>query len=256
VRGNESRLGQVFLNLLVNAAQAIPEGHADINEIRVVVRLDGEERAVVEISDTGCGIPDEIARQLFVPFVTTKPVGVGTGLGLTICQRIITALGGEIGYERRDGGGTTFCVTLPVDNTASAPRETGAPLVRQTLHSGRIVVIDDDVSIATLIKRLLQRDHEVITFTNASDALTLLEHDRTVDLILCDLMMPVVNGCEFYARLQASAPELAERTVFLTGGAFTEETRAFLDRVPNRNVAKPFETSALRALVSERVQKL
>jgi CheY-like chemotaxis protein len=252
VRGNESRLGQVFLNLIVNAAQAIPEGRADRNEIRIVTRLEGG-RALVEISDTGCGIPEELAKQLFVPFITTKPVGVGTGLGLTICQRIVTGLGGRITFQSRVGHGTKFNVTLPVDESSviSPPKIT--PSLQPPTRRGRVGVIDDDVSLGSLIKRLLQRDHDVVSFTSASDALLHFEHDRGFDVVFCDLMMPVVTGVEFYQRLQNTAPELAERTIFMTGGAFTAQARSFLDRVPNRVMAKPFDIGALRALVNERV---
>jgi CheY-like chemotaxis protein/two-component sensor histidine kinase len=254
VRGNESRLGQVFLNLIVNAAQAIPEGRANENEIRIVTSRDGRGNAVVEISDTGCGIPDELAKQLFAPFITTKPVGVGTGLGLTICQRIVTGFGGEISFESRVGHGTKFRVTLPIDESSTqdvpSPTAPAAPATRR----GRVAVIDDDVSLGVLLKRLLQRDHDVFTFNSASAALTHFEQDRAFDVVLCDLMMPVITGVELYERMRVSAPELAERTVFLTGGAFTSEAREFLERVPNPNIAKPFDIVALRALVNQRVQ--
>ena len=111
VFGAETRLGQVFLNLLVNAGQAIPEGDADANEVRLVVRADGDN-AVVEISDTGTGIPPDQLERIFEPFFTTKE-GVGTGLGLSISHRIVAAAGGTLTCEPRAGGGTTFRVTLP-----------------------------------------------------------------------------------------------------------------------------------------------
>jgi CheY-like chemotaxis protein len=244
----------VFLNLIVNAAQAIPEGRADSNEIRIVTRVDQPRRAVVEISDTGCGIPDELAKQLFAPFVTTKPVGVGTGLGLAICQRIITGLGGEVGFESRVGHGSKFSVTLPLDESSVVHPPQVVPSVKPAARRGRVVVVDDDVSLGTLMKRLLMREHDVVSFSSASDALSHFEHDRAFDVVLCDLMMPVVSGFEFYERLSRSAPELASRTVFLTGGAFTAEARSFLERVPNPSMPKPFDIGALRALVNERVR--
>jgi two-component system NtrC family sensor kinase len=113
VRGSEARLGQVFLNLLINAAQAIPEGTPDKN--RVEVRLRHEDGVVVaEIQDTGTGIPPEIRGRIFEPFFSTKPRGVGTGLGLSICHDIITRLGGDISVESTVGQGTCFRVLLPV----------------------------------------------------------------------------------------------------------------------------------------------
>jgi len=106
------RLGQVFLNLLVNAAQAIPEGNPNANQIRVVLRKEGDS-VVVQVSDTGCGIPSPVRDRIFDPFFTTKPVGVGTGLGLSICHRIVAALGGDISVESEVGRGSTFRVRLP-----------------------------------------------------------------------------------------------------------------------------------------------
>ncbi|HEY6722534.1 MAG TPA: ATP-binding protein, partial [Polyangiaceae bacterium] len=96
VEGNEARLSQVFLNLLVNAAHAVRDGQVDRNEIRVETKLRGAERVVVEVRDTGAGIAAHALPRIFDPFFTTKPIGVGTGLGLAICHRIVTALGGEM----------------------------------------------------------------------------------------------------------------------------------------------------------------
>ena len=112
VEGDVSRLGQVFLNLLVNAAQAIPGGRPDENEIRVLMRMRGAEHVVVEVQDTGCGIPPEIKSRVFDPFFTTRPVGSGMGLGLSICHGIVRGLGGEIDCESKVGVGSTFRVVL------------------------------------------------------------------------------------------------------------------------------------------------
>src|SRR6478735_413776 len=113
VVGNASRLGQVFLNLLVNAAHAIREGAAHENEIRLVLRADAKQRVVVEIHDSGSGIPEEHRARLFEPFFTTKDVGEGTGLGLFICHRIVSDLGGRIEVESNLGSGSVFRVILP-----------------------------------------------------------------------------------------------------------------------------------------------
>jgi two-component system NtrC family sensor kinase len=113
VRGSEARLGQVFLNLLLNAAQAIPEGAPDTN--RVEVRLSAEDQwVVVELEDTGAGIPPELLKRIFDPFFSTKPAGVGTGLGLSICHGIVTEMGGEITVKSSVGQGTCFRVRLPI----------------------------------------------------------------------------------------------------------------------------------------------
>jgi signal transduction histidine kinase len=114
VHANAARLGQVFLNLIINAAHAITPGRVQDNEIRVEARRSGPGHVTVEVRDTGAGISPEHLRRVFDPFFTTKPAGVGTGLGLSVCHRIITALGGEIRVESEPGRGTSFFITLAV----------------------------------------------------------------------------------------------------------------------------------------------
>jgi two-component system, NtrC family, sensor kinase len=116
VHANESRLGQIFLNLIVNAAQAIPEADVKSHEIRITTRYEGEW-VVVAVKDSGIGIPPENRARLFDPFFTTKPIGVGTGLGLSICHGIVTGVGGRIEVESEVGQGSTFRVFLPVRET-------------------------------------------------------------------------------------------------------------------------------------------
>jgi signal transduction histidine kinase len=123
VLGVESSLGQVFLNLLVNAAQAIPEGHSDRHQVRVAVCVEGEH-VCVSITDTGHGMTEAVKRRIFTPFFTTKPSGVGTGLGLSICQRIVSSFGGDISVESELGRGTTFRVRLPAAPAATATTTT------------------------------------------------------------------------------------------------------------------------------------
>jgi signal transduction histidine kinase len=114
VRGDQERIEQMFVNLLLNAIQALPEGRTSENRISVTMHeLPGQGAALVEIADTGIGIPLEVQERIFQPFFTTKPIGQGTGLGLSICRGIATALGGEISFESEPGAGSTFRVTLP-----------------------------------------------------------------------------------------------------------------------------------------------
>ena len=146
-------------------------------------------------------------------------------------------------------------VTLPIDTSKEAPGYTLALPALRPSRRARIAVIDDDLAVCVLIKRLLQHEHDVLTFADARAALALFEQDRSFDLVFCDLMMPIVSGWDFYEKLCTAAPELAERTVFLTGGAFTEQGRLFLDRVPNLSLAKPVEAAALRSLINERLNQ-
>ncbi len=126
VHANAARLGQVFLNLLINAAHAIEPGRAQEHEIRVVARVSAPGHVTVEVRDTGSGIPAEHLKRVFEPFFTTKPVGVGTGLGLSVCHRIITSLGGGIRVESEPGRGTSFFITLPAAEDSGAPEQSAA----------------------------------------------------------------------------------------------------------------------------------
>jgi PAS domain S-box-containing protein len=256
VLANESRLGQVFLNLIVNAAQAIAEGHADANEIRIRTRTHRGPTGytvLVELSDTGSGIPAAIRNKLFDPFFTTKPAGVGTGLGLAICHRIVTGLGGEIEVASDVGKGTTFRILLPVaEERADEPRPP-PPAQTDGRRRGKILVVDDEKVVATAVRRVLGTDHDVKVLTSAQEALRRISSGERFDLILCDLMMPIMTGVELHSALTRAAPDQAACMIFLTGGAFTPRARAFLDEVPNPRLDKPFELATLRALVQDRL---
>lgn len=249
VDANSSRLGQVFLNLLINAAQAIPEGHVSENEIRVSTRLSGN-RVVAEVRDTGPGIPANLIGHIFEPFFTTKPKGVGTGLGLAICRSIVRGLDGEISVSSEPGIGTTFTVSLPAlewgrsthqKPAISLPMETGPRL--------RLLVIDDEPYIREALRLLLSEEHSVELAESGRDALRMLSMPNSFDVVLCDLQMPDLSGMEIYEEVQRSSPGTQKRFVFMTGGAFTDRARAFLKTVPNPRIDKPFEVAALRSLI-------
>jgi signal transduction histidine kinase len=258
ILASEGRISQVFLNLILNAAQAISEGHAAENEIRLVTRFDAANgRVVVEVRDTGCGIPEENLPRIFDPFFTTKPSGIGTGLGLSICERVVAALDGRIGVRSRVGEGSTFTVelpaappqALPATRRATAPVPSGLPAHRR----GRVLVVDDDAIVGRAVARVLERDNEVVALDDPAEALRRITAHEQFDVVLCDLMMPEMTGMELYDRVRETAPEQAERVVFLTGGVFTAESRAFLERVPNACVEKPFQSDQLRAIVGDAI---
>ena len=254
VLANEARLGQVFLNLVVNAAQAIAEGDADHNQIRIATRLNGAGNVVVEVGDTGSGIAPEHLGRVFDAFFTTKPVGVGTGLGLSICHRIVRSFGGELEVESALGSGSTFRVSLPA---APPVRESAQPASIAPLRParrGRVLVVDDEPLIATAIRRTLSLEHDVVLSSAAATALQRINDGEQFDVILCDLMMPQMTGMELYGELLRTAPAQADRVVFLSGGAFTAAARAFLEDVPNAHIEKPFDSRQLLALVNDRTR--
>ncbi|WP_224247644.1 two-component regulator propeller domain-containing protein [Hyalangium gracile] len=257
VEGNEARLAQVFLNLIINAAQALPEGRPEQNEVRLVTRRVGEDRVAAEVHDTGSGIPPEVVGRIFDPFFTTKPVGVGTGLGLALCHAFITSMGGRIEVESQVGRGTMFRVTLPVARGETVVQPARAVESKEgVLMRGRVLVVDDDPLVSSALRRTLSREHDVEVVVSSRRALEMLmSPEGSYDVILCDLMMPEMTGMELHAQLATAAPERAQRMVFVTGGAYTPAAQTFLERVPNPRLEKPFEPEKLRERVREWVVK-
>ncbi len=133
ILGNEARLGQVLVNLLVNATQAFPERRSDNNSIRIATRSDEANRVVVEVEDNGAGMSPEVLQRIFDPFFTTKPVGEGTGLGLAICHSIVQSMGGQIEVRSIPGRGTTFVLSLP---TFVQEDEEDGPSTRSPMAEG------------------------------------------------------------------------------------------------------------------------
>jgi PAS domain S-box-containing protein len=253
VLADEARLCQVFVILLVNAAQALDDGRADRNEIRVRSATDGGGRVVVEVEDNGSGMTPETLNRIFDPFFTTRPVGQGTGLGLSICHGIVTKLGGEISASSVPGQGTAFRISLPA---APLSKVAAAPALDAVASAarGRILVIEDDPTVGAAVTRIL-KDHEVTVVTSGPPALELLAGGARYDVVLCDLMMPEMTGMEVHEQLGRAYPEVLERVVFMTGGAFTPASKAFLDRVPNEVVEKPFDTRRVRAIVQRLLRR-
>ncbi|MBI2393194.1 MAG: PAS domain S-box protein [Deltaproteobacteria bacterium] len=249
VRGNAQLLEQVFVNLLVNAAQAMPERKPD-GEIAIHAAADGADHVAVEVRDNGPGIPPEIVSRVFDPFFTTKPPGVGTGLGLAVCHGIVAQFGGSIALESRLGEGTTVRVRLLVsDGVATRPPDRSEPERGEV--RARIFLIDDEPAIARGLRMALGRRHDVTVTCDPAEALEVLLGGATFDVILCDLTMPGITGADIHERLAASRPEVLDRMVFMTGGAFTPRLRAFLEAVPNRTLEKPFSVASLEEIVRE-----
>ena len=250
VHANASRLGQVFLNLLVNAAQSIPDGRTDANEVRVRARASADGGSViVEIEDTGVGIPPSVTGRIFDPFFTTKPVGVGTGLGLSICHQIVSSVGGEISVTSEPGSGSCFRVTFPASASAASGTADGTNGPHTPSPATRVLMVDDEPALGRSTQLLLAPQHDVVPVTRAREALERLASGEHFDVILCDLMMPEMSGIEFHEHLARSAPEYLDRIVFMTGGAFTDEARHFLESVGRPHIEKPYTEATLRRAI-------
>jgi PAS domain S-box-containing protein len=253
VDADEARLGQVFINLLVNAAQAIPDGAGAASEIRIVTSTDEAGRAVIEVRDTGAGIPAGLIGRIFDPFFTTKPVGIGTGLGLSICHNIVSGLGGEITVTSTEGAGATFRIVLPAALAVPHDAVTAASPAKVATVRATVLVVDDEPAIGSALRRVL-RDHEVTVVTMAKQALALLDTGKRFDVVLSDLMMPEMSGMDFFDEVARRFPDVAGRVVFVSGGAFTPAAKAFLDRVANERIGKPFDPQNIRAIVQRYIR--
>lgn len=249
VQTNEARLGQLFLNLILNAAHAIPEGNVQDNEIIVRTRPVPPDRAAIEIHDTGLGIPEAMQSRVFEPFFTTKSPGAGTGLGLSICHHIVTSLGGHIELEAREPRGTCFRVVLPatlhqgtsVSSRPPTSRPAGGPRYR-------LLVVDDEPMIARTLASYLE-GFDVTVAGSGRQAIELLESGTPYDAILCDLVMGDLTGIDVYDHLVKHGSGAERRMVFMSGGAFTERTQQFIDRVANAHLEKPFSIDVADAML-------
>jgi two-component system, cell cycle sensor histidine kinase and response regulator CckA len=254
VMASESQLAQVIVNLVVNAAHAIPtDAPAERRKVRVSTRVTFHGSVEIAVADTGTGIPLEVRDKIFDPFFTTKPVGVGTGLGLAICHGIVRAHGGSLGFDTEVGVGTTMRVRLPASAVAATA---AAPPVRAigSSSSGRILVVDDEAPVASATARLLDRGTTEIE-TSARRALERLVGGERFDLVLCDVRMPDMNGPELLDALRVRAPEQARAFVFMSG-ALDDRAEADLGRLAVPVLEKPFDRETLRHFVSTQLERL
>jgi two-component system NtrC family sensor kinase len=247
VAGDAGRLGQVFLNVVLNAAHAMAEASRPPGGHRLRITVEKEDDAVrVAIGDTGGGVPPALATRIFEPFFTTKRDG-GTGLGLPVCRQIVEEHEGAIALRSGDAG-ATFEVTLPLaGSVAEAPVGGPSSLPRSAL---RILVIDDEPTLGRVLKRLL-REHRVTLEEDAPTALIRLLGGEEYDAILCDVMMPALDGTELHRRLAEARPEQAEKLLFLTGGAIDPAIRAYLEAHPRPALLKPFRREELLEALAE-----
>ena len=250
---DEGRLGQVFLNILLNAAYAMRDTDRKTNELTVTIELepgrvppsraaggataDGETGFIrIAIADTGVGMTADVLRRIFDPFFTTKPQGAGSGLGLAVCQQLVNDMGGDISVTSQPGVGSCFVVRVPVAKP-DAQRGDGEPDLEGI--RGRVLVVDDDPGVLAVLRRMLDVAHEVVISDSAETALRMLHARAEFDAIVCDVMMPTMDGVAFYREVLESIPQLASRIVFLSGGVKAEQEAKFFSSIPNMALQKP-----------------
>lgn len=248
VLGNRGRLGQVVTNLVVNAAQALPEHGVEAETVRVTTSVEAGD-VVITVEDSGPGVPDHLRERIFEPFYTSKPADEGTGLGLPLIQRIIDGHNGTITVSTSPLGGARFEVRLSAaTDTAVTAAPPAAPV--ETNTGTRVLIVDDEPIIVRLLESLLEDECELVTAAGGVEAIDLLRGGLEVDLIVCDLHMPGADGIDVYRAVEAERPELVPRFVFSTGGTTSQRSREFVATVKPRMLAKPFPASELLELIA------
>ncbi len=249
VMANESRLGQVFLNLLINAAQAIALGDSQNQRIFVRTARHGEG-VVVEVSDTGSGMSPEVIERIFNPFFTTKPIGVGTGLGLSICRNIVESMGGRIEVTSRLGKGSTFRISMPLTVDRPAKRaETARPA--GSTRSGRVLIVDDDAHAARALGRYLTQ-HQTDIETGGRPALERFLREP-FDAVFCEIRMPDFGGLAFYHAVAERRPELLPRLILVCSGPLEQVIEETLAVHEIASTTKPYDADEVRRLVDGRL---
>jgi two-component system NtrC family sensor kinase len=247
---DRDQLVQVFNNLITNAKQAMV-GWNGPRELRISAAYDRACNQIrITIHDTGPGIPEDLRRRIFDPFFTTKPEGSGTGIGLAVCQGFVEAHGGTITAETIESGGASFVVALPVvrPNVTAMDEElrtTAAPA------TSRVLIVDDEQDIRAMLCEILSMDgHLVGEAANGREALALLA-EHSFDLVISDLIMPVLDGPGLYDEMRRRNPRMSEHLIFITGDTLSASVQEFLNRAGQRVIEKPFIPDDVRTAVRD-----
>ncbi|MFO0596659.1 MAG: ATP-binding protein [Myxococcaceae bacterium] len=247
VRGDRTRLAQVLTNLLVNATHAIPEGNARAQRVVVSARIAGEV-VIISVTDTGRGISSDLQARIFEPFFTTKARDQGTGLGLTISAEIARSHGGILRLARSSPAGTTFELELPIENARVTPLP--AVAAGGSANRGRVMIIDDEGLLLRAYDRALSPNFELVLCDGFASAVSTLS-TTTIDLIICDVMMPDRDGVDFHDWVSRHRPDLVARVFYSTGGAFAPRAQDFIERLGKRVLAKPLTPELVASMLDQ-----
>jgi signal transduction histidine kinase/CheY-like chemotaxis protein len=244
------RIAHALVNLLTNAAEAIDGGDYDRHRIVVWTRTEGSE-VIIAVTDTGQGIALEDRDRIFTPGFTTKAHQGRMGLGLATCRRIAEDHRGRIEMRHPPDRGTQVEFVLPIDTglVAAEPNRDSRPISEVPAKRSRLLIVDDDAMVLSALRRRLRRRYDIVTAIGGVEALTLLSEDPHFDSIICDLMMPEVDGKCFYDTIKEKHAHLADRIVFMSGGAFTSRLRKFAASVSNPVLQKPVTREELQAVL-------
>lgn len=245
------QISQVLLNLLNNAAHAMRGRDWKVVTIRTG-NHDG--RIGITVNDTGPGIPPDSLERIFDPFFSTKQVGEGTGLGLSVSFGIIQAHNGTIRAGNLPEGGASFVVELPIVEERSAPVEAAPAETEAEAPPSHILIVDDDQFLRDLLRDVLKRDHEIHTADSGYEAVQLLK-GQSFDAIILDLRMPGMNGMDLFAWLRREMPKLTERVIFITGDTFDSRVDRFLRECRRPCLSKPFRLNELKQVLDHEINR-
>ena len=243
------QLQQVFLNLIMNAETEVKLVHGG-GKLAIKTEQVGDSIRI-SFKDNGLGIARENLERIFNPFFTTRKVGQGTGLGLSVCHGIVTEHKGRIWAESQLGRGATFIVELPVINE-NKQLEMPEPVVRETrkVAKARVLVVDDELMVRQFVSQILAEEgHEVQLVESAESALEEVKN-KEYQAIMLDIKMPGMSGIELYQHFQKMSPLLADRVVFITGDVMGTGTMAFLSKTKAPYIIKPFDAKQLKAEIN------
>lgn len=250
ILADADQLHQVLLNLLVNAQQALQE-RPPPRRIHLRLRHDrARQQVCIGVTDNGPGIPEELRARVFEPYFTTKPTGIGTGVGLAVSLGIVEAHGGELRLECPPGGGASFQIRLPAGDMAAVEAEALPPAAAAS-RTRKVLIVDDERDVGeTLAQILAGAKHRVVSVRSARDALARMEHEH-YDVILADMRMPDLDGRALYQEITRRWPQQADRVVFVTGDTLSAALSDFVSESGRRVIEKPFLPSDVRRVVAE-----
>jgi len=251
ILADADQLHQVLLNLIINAQQSLQESPAP-RRIRVQSRFDLTMDTIrISVSDNGPGIPAHLLPRVFEPYFTTKPIGVGTGVGLAVSLGIVEAHGGTLTVQCPPAGGAAFTISLPVDALVETGIETPPPSPARTIGQRRILIVDDEAEIRESLADILSgAGHRVTSAASGREALERMARE-TYDVILTDIRMPDLDGRAFYEEVGRRWPDSAGRVVFITGDTLASALREFVSESGRPVIEKPFLPSDVRRVVAE-----
>ncbi|HSH45432.1 MAG TPA: ATP-binding protein, partial [Longimicrobiales bacterium] len=257
VEADPAQLQQVIMNLVVNARHAMPEGgHLWLRtrNDRVVLE-EGDEPAdvvVLEVEDTGTGIPEDVRERIFDPFFTTKEPGEGTGLGLSTVYGVVRQSGGDVQVESEVGTGTTFRITFPRASSGVALPAQGLPLLDDLACAGTVLVVEDERTVRQLITRILMRKgYAVVEAVSGEEALEWLDRSSSLDLLISDVIMPGMSGPDLVERVREKEPD----TPVLMMSGYDEDRLVSLPQDRMEFLAKPFTPAELLSRISRLLQE-